>query len=115
MTVFSDLELRWKGQGHVIPEAQVTKACAIVEDVITFQELMGFFARGATPFAKVSMAYAALLRFAGAQVTDNEVFGRMFDPGDNMQRDASVLVQYLLERMLPKELEAGGSAKPGNA
>jgi hypothetical protein len=86
-----------------------------MEDVLTFSELQSYFSRGTPPFAKLSMAYACLLRFAGAQVTDNEVFARMFDVRDNMQRDAAVLAQYLLERILPKDIETGGSAQPGNA
>jgi hypothetical protein len=114
--MFEDMELPWQGEVYVIPHDKVTPALAVVEDHLTVGEMIGFMARGTPPYAKVAMAYAAMLRFAGAKsVTGNDVFARMFGPG-NVQRDAMVMVQTMLQRVLPlDEAPAAGGAPKGKA
>jgi hypothetical protein len=114
--MFEDLRLRWDGRDYVIPRDQITMAAAVVENTCTLDELCGFLARQAVPYAKVSCIYADLLRFAGkSDVSANDVFARMFEAGGAMQRDAAVVVQYIVERMLPKGLAFPEAPSEGNA
>lgn len=115
MNMFEDLRLRWDGKDYVIPRDQITMAAAVVENTCTLDELCRFLVRQAVPYAKLSIIYADLLRFAGkADVSSNDVFARMFGPG-TMQRDAAVVVQYIVERMLPKGLFFPEASSEGNA
>lgn len=76
--LFKDITLEWRGNEFVIPHNKVMKAIAIVENVITLHELMGFETRGTMPMAKLAMAYSALLSYAGADATEEDVYSAMF-------------------------------------
>lgn len=100
--VFRELRLKWQGHDYLIPSDRIVPAIAIVENHLTFDELFAFFRRSATPLAKLSLVYADLLTFAGAKgVTAGDIYARMFGGGSATQRDVEVVVQYLLERMMP--------------
>lgn len=120
--LFEPVELTWKGDVYAIPPSRVLRAIAVVEDVITLQQLsMG----PRVPLAKLAMAYAALLRFAGGKVTDDEMYLALFGPKG---ADATAQVQMMLRLMLPKTVwadveqqakilegaEARGEAERGN-
>lgn len=118
-SIFEDIELEWQGVPYRIRgDDGVMKAIAVIEDHVTLFELTEGQSRGSIPLAKVSRAYAAVLRLAGARVTDAEVYGGMWADGANAD-----LVQQalggLLEMMVPPsaieaaEQEADGDS--GNA
>jgi hypothetical protein len=68
------LELEWKGKPFTLNEDEAFRAADAVEDVVTVGELAAMRADGnKMRFAKLAMAYAALLREAGAQAQDREV------------------------------------------
>jgi len=111
--MWTDLKLRWGDKWHVIPADRVVPAIALIERHMTVNEMLGFLARGGTPYFKIACCYAELLRFAGVQVTESEVAARMFG-ADSIQDDAKVLIHYLLERIIPKGVDLGAPA-PGKA
>jgi hypothetical protein len=100
-------------------------AIARIEDVITLAELQNYSIRGAAPIGKLSMAYAAVLRYAGARVTDEEVYEKSF-VGDREQEAMIMAIMNLMKMMLPAsarakmeaalhEIEGEGDADPGNS
>ena len=78
VAVFEPVELTWQGRTFVIPPERMLKAIAKIEAVLSFGEL----ARSENiPLTKLAAAYGAVLRHAGARVTDEEVFAALFDTG----------------------------------
>lgn len=108
---FSEVKLRYEGVEYVIPPDRVLMAIARVEEVLTVDELVKYAARGSAPMAKLSMAYGTVLRYAGANVTDSEVYRSMFNIN---QLNATVAaVNGLLQMMIPPDA-LNGSAPSGN-
>lgn len=103
MGIFSDIRLEWGADEHVIPAERVLGAIAVVEDVFTLADL-NFSGRGRLPLAKLSMAYGALLRYAGAKISDEEVYNACFgERGRMVQKRASEMVFSLQLLMIPPE------------
>ena len=118
MRAFQDYEIGWQGETHVIPADQLLPVIAAVEEYITLPEL---FARRRMPLARLSQAYAVVLRAVGvrgadgkALITEAEVYAGMFDGGDLSGRMAAA-VQGLLGLMIPPEEMQEGSAAPGKS
>lgn len=108
-SIFEPVTLTWEDKKYLIPAHQVLRAIAIVEEVITLHELMQYNTRGTAPAAKLSTAYGAVLRFAGAKVTDEQVYARMFDQGEAMSIGHAI--SALLFMMIPPSTSTGGSAE----
>lgn len=69
------IRLTFKGQEYLIPADRAFRAGAQVEDVVSLAEIASW---GARPrFFKIAEAYGTLLRFAGAEVTDEDVHAEM--------------------------------------
>lgn len=109
MALFDDVKLVWKGREFIIPRNRVMGAIARVEDVLTLQELMRIQARGGTPFVKLSMAYGTVLRYAGANVDDEDVYAGMFKL--ETSGEVSGAVVSLLHMMLPPGIDFGTPQK----
>jgi hypothetical protein len=104
MSVFEEITLSWNGKNYVIPPDDVLRCIAKIESVCTLGELASHQLRGQLPLAKISMAFAVALRHAGAKVTDDEVYGALFqDSGQEMQRMASQAIFTLQAMMIPPE------------
>lgn len=112
MSIFQAVSVSWQGQTFTVPANRVLGAIASVEGVITLHELQAFAQRGTAPTALIAQAFGALLRYAGANCTDEEVYAGMFTSGNT----ASVLesVMTLLRLMVPPVNFPAGSAE-GNA
>jgi hypothetical protein len=65
------IRMNWRGAAYVIPAHQAFEVGAAVEEIVTLGEIGTW--REKVPFFKVARAYATMLRFAGAKVTDGEV------------------------------------------
>ncbi len=111
MGAFDAVTLAWAGSEYVIPGNRVMGAIARIEDVVTLEELGRYGERGTMPLAKLAMAYGAVLRYAGANVKDDEVFAGMFSDGQK-QTDLVTALMSLLTMMLPlgSAEEGGGNA-----
>lgn len=97
--MFSTIKLEWGGEPYSIPANRVLMAVAEVEEVFTLDELQRFSKRGTAPVAKLSRAYGALLRFAGAAVSDEDVYAGMFV--NDQGQMAAAATSSLLALMLP--------------
>lgn len=67
------IRMNWRGAAYVIPAHRAFEIGAEVEDIVTLGEIGTWGNR--VPFFKVAKCYGAMLRFAGAKVTDAEVHG----------------------------------------
>ena len=110
MSIFEDIKLAWDGRDYVIPSDRVMGAIARIEDVVTLGELQRYSEKQAAPLAKVAMAYGTVLRYAGANVTDDQVYAGIFSGEAPNQQDSIVTSIYtLLAMMLPPEAMRSGS------
>lgn len=102
MPIFQDVTLAWGGADHAIPHNRVLGAIAIVEQLITLGELSTMSEARQLRYAQLSGAYAALLRYAGVKVTDEQVFDAFFgNVGEGMVGKALEIVYKLHQLMIP--------------
>lgn len=113
MGVFKDIELEWQGKSYVIPANRVMGAIAVIEDVVTLKEIYEAGAKGRMKLSKISAAYGAVLRYAGADLKDEDVYSGMFS-GESSAAAASDAVMGLLSMMIPPT-DSGGEATPGKS
>ena len=100
--IFEPVTMTWGGRDYTIPADRVMRAIASVEDVFTLVDLHRYMATGSPPLAKISSVYAMLLRYAGAKVSDEEVYAGMFDKeSGSLQANATNAIMVLLQLMLP--------------
>lgn len=105
MGIFEDVTLTWKGQDHTIEASRVMGAIAKVEEIITLRELFDYYQKSDAPMVKLSMAFASVLRYAGAKVKDEEVYAAMFNHED--QNSVTNSISTLLAMMVPPSAIAG--------
>ena len=121
MAIFEEVRLAWKDDEIVIPANRVLSAIAVVEEQITFSELISCMQRAKPPLVAISKAFAGVLRFGGLRVTDEEVYAGMFET--NVAERVIHAVNTLLMMMTPPAALAtpaatvapAAKAKPGNA
>lgn len=104
MAIFEEIQLDWKGKTYSIPPDKVLRCIAQMEDIVTLGRLHEFMATGQIPLVKLSRAFASALRFAGARVSDDEVYSGMFEAGtQETQRRALEAISVLQTLMVPPE------------
>jgi hypothetical protein len=109
--MFKPVTLEWKGRPVVIPANRLLGAIAAVEEAVTFNELIEFSKRRAYPTARVAAAFGILLRYAGEDVTDEQIYAGLFgDPAVTM--DAAAAIQLLMMMMVPPHLRNGKVEAP---
>lgn len=115
MSVFDPIELKWDGADYTIPPNRVLGAIARIEDILTLKEIHdGVANRGAISLSKVAMAYGSVIRYAGAKVSDDEVYEAMFGGHESGQVIITYL-QTLLVMLTPparKNTNMGESQRP---
>lgn len=115
MSIFKEVTLTWKGETFTIAPDHVLRAIAIVEERVTLHELMKFQQRGTAPLSTLSSAFASVLRYAGAKVTDEEVYAAMFS-GDQAISVGQAISALLLMMVPPGVGEsAEGNVSKGEA
>jgi hypothetical protein len=106
--LFDDIKLGWKGKTYIIPPRKVIEAIAIVEEIITLQELTEYARRGSAPIARLASAYARVLEFAGCKVDASEVYEGMFDGA--LSDTIATSINTLLMMMIPPRIRAALNA-----
>lgn len=118
MRIFEPITLHWEGRDYSIPPDDVLRCIAKIEDHITLIELSTASNKRTIPLAKMAIAFGAVLRHAGAHVSDDEVYAGMFADG-NLVNKAQVAVTTLLTLMIPPgsltQDAAAGASPPGKA
>lgn len=118
MAVFEKITLAWEGKEYVIPPDQVMRCIAQVEDVLTLGEVFECAARQQVPVAKISAAFGLILRYAGARVSDDEIYARMFNVGEQQKRALEAVNTLLLLMVPPSSYKGKAEEKkvgPANA
>ena len=114
MAIFEEVTLSWKGRDYKIPPDRVLRCIAVVEDVLP----LGALAKstfGEVKLARLAEAFAAALRYAGAPVTDEEVYSGMFEgEGGKLAAQARAYVYALQALMIPPE-HLRPKEKPGKS
>lgn len=101
MAVFQEIRLSWDGREFVIPAERVLGAIAEVEEVVTLPEILMMMG-GKMTMAKLSRAYGALLRYAGASLSDDEVYGGLIKHGKTFEQMKTACVA-LCGLMIPPD------------
>lgn len=106
----------WDGRKLTVPADRMLATIARVEDIITLGELSAYFTTGRLPLAKLSQAFGVVLRQAGANVEDDDVYDGMFRAkGAEVRRRATEAISMLMSMMVPPEhlRSVMEPAKPG--
>lgn len=104
--VFEDITLQWQGTDYVIRSDRVMGAISRIERVVTLYELLQMTAvQGAPSVSAVSMAFASILRYAGCDITDAEVYDGMWE-GEELHAKTQAAVEVLLRMMVPPARQA---------
>jgi hypothetical protein len=96
--IFEPVTITWAGSDYKIESDKVMGAIATAEEVVTLSELAEMLQSGRLAFSKIATAFASVLRYAGARVTNEEVYAGMFgeDKSSAMQS-----LSMLLGMMVP--------------
>jgi len=70
------ITLEWQGREYVIPEDKAFQIGEQVEDIIPITDLPDLAMR--PNFHKIARVYGTMLRFAGAKVTDQEIWKHLW-------------------------------------
>jgi hypothetical protein len=95
MSLFEEVGLRWAGEEYIVPSDKVMGLIEVIEDIITIEEMT----RDGIKRAKLSRAFSAALRYAGAKVTQEQVYESLF--GAEKLASTSGAVMGLLALMIP--------------
>src|SRR5687767_11965225 len=102
---FDNVVFNWRDKEYRIPANRMLGAIARIEEVITMGNLGLQVERGTPPVAKVAQAYAAVLRYAGARVTDDDVYCGMFAE-TNPKQAVAAAINTLFGIMVPPSAKA---------
>jgi hypothetical protein len=103
MSAFNEVKLGFDGKDYVIPADRVMGAIARVEGVLTMGEVaaMARSPKSDLKLSRLASAYGELLRYAGADVSDDAVYVGMF--GDGGAVAVTVALTELLALMMPPD------------
>jgi hypothetical protein len=98
--IWQPFTIQYDGREIVIPADKITQAIAVVEDVVTFDELNRMWSSSSYKRTKLRDAFIALLRFAGDKADADALYKAMYTKGEAL---ASVVgtCQMLMLLMLP--------------
>jgi hypothetical protein len=105
------ITLTWNDRKFFIPRDKVMRARQVIENEYSLKELATHAQEGNPHLVRLSVAYGSLLRFAGAQVDDEDVYDGMFAEGVNL---GSVAADTLLQILIPESMRAGGEEPQAN-
>lgn len=108
MSIFKDVTLTWAGAEYLVQAEKVMRLIAIVEDIITLEELVASSGRKRS---KISEAYGAALRYAGAKVTDEDVYASLFYV-DSAEHTVNAVNGLLMMMVPPKAVAQQEEAAP---
>ena len=98
MAIFQDVTLGFNGSEYTVPHNKVMKLIAIVEDIVSLQDLT----TGKGPkLNKLAEAYSVALNYAGAKTEVEEVYASLFGDGNGETVSGSITALIML--MLPPD------------
>lgn len=118
MAIFEEVKLKWRDREYTIPPGQVLRCIAAVEATgLVLGQLVVDANSARVPLATLSQALGAALRFAGAQVSDDEIYDSLFSDPAGLRMQAMIAVVTLQALMIPpaRMREAQQKAEEANA
>ena len=109
-SVFEPIIIEWEGQEYEIPANRVLGLIEQIESHVSYSDLLGDF-----KVARISKAYGAALRYADADVTDEQVYEKMFDDANAGQVQKAVngmLAMMIPPKHLQKKTEESKPKEP---
>jgi len=100
MSIFKPVVLSFDGQDYTVKPENVLRLIAQVEDVISIADLYG---KQRTPLAKLCQAYGIALRYAGCNVTDDDLYAKIFQTG-SAQFTTNAISGLLMMMVPPADL-----------
>ncbi len=100
--VFEPIEVEWNGAIKIVPPNRIMGMICQIEDVVTLTELQSYAVRQTAPLAKLSAAQGKVLRYAGFDVTDEQVYAHNFT-GEHVQENMIRGLVDMLRMMLPSD------------
>lgn len=101
---FEDVTLTWKGEDFTVPANRQLMLVAKIEDALagdTGEQAIGMLLRReGPPYARLAMAFGAALRFAGCDVSDDDVYMSMMEGLSESKGDAVANVQGSIMALL---------------
>lgn len=117
---FEPVTLGWRGEDYMIPAEKVLSLVAVIEDQLAgpsgLPAVVVLTNKPGPTHARLARAFGAALRFAGATVTDDEVYLSIQSDIVEGRADAAVTIQGAIMALLaivspPAALKLRGGAK----
>lgn len=113
MSVFEPVTLGWDGKEYTIPSDRILGAIARIEEHITLAEINNDGVNRKTiRMVPVARAYASVLRYAGADAKDDDVYESMFMTGNTSNVMADALTMLMGMMVPPKKMNELSTAAP---
>ena len=104
--MFQDIKFQWAGKTYILPARKSLGGIAVVENTITLQELAKYSQNGLAPRGKLAIAFGDLLRYCGAEVTNEEIYVGMFGTEEDVVSAVGTAVATLMQLMIPPDAMA---------
>ena len=88
-----NIELEWKGQTYTVPASKAFELGERIEDIVSRGEIPNWVS--SPKFHKMARCHGEMLRFAGANVTNQEVFSEMMSQIKGGTQEALVAAQAM--------------------
>lgn len=120
MKGFDDVTLTWQGQSYTVPAGEQLPLIARVEAALApngGQAITVLFRTGGPPHAVLAQAFGAALRYAGASVTDDEIYLNIHeDIADKSRQQVAAKIQSMVWALMavispPVARKLAGAAK----
>lgn len=107
MSVFEPITLTYDGEDYRIPASRVMGAIARVEEHVTLTELATWGSdRAKIRVTKLAAAYGSLLRYAGADITDETAYAYLFADAAGLSGVVTVAQTLMIMMVPPSALAA---------
>lgn len=96
MKGFEPVTLAWQGVQFTVPAEKQLRLIAEIEDALSMGSglpAINVLLSGAPKHSRLAAAYGAALRYAGAEVSDDEVYISIMEGFASGAADAAILVQ----------------------
>lgn len=106
----TDIRIEFRGKEYLIPETRAFAVGELVEDIATLPEVLDWLRR--PRYFKMSRCIGAMLRFAGARVTDEDVHSELMAHLTERQTETLAASIFMLTSIL---MRGALEAKAGKA
>lgn len=116
MSFFEPITLKWDGRDYVIKADAVMEAVARIEAHVTMEELHAAMNGRGIKRVELSRAFGSVLRYAGANVTDEDIYAGMFahDKGNTVIAATVTLMAMMVPPSVLAAMPKDDNPKKGN-